>query len=180
MRLGLFILRVVLGVLFVGHGTQKLFGWFGGYGPEGTGGYMESLGLRPGRRHAMAAGAAEAGGGALLTLGLATPVAAGAITGVMTTAIQTEHQGKGPWVSEGGFEYPLVVIAAMAVLADAGPGPLSLDEALGTELKGPFWAIVAIAAGVGASTVMLKQARGESATESAQESADESVTSGVA
>ena len=87
MKLFILVARLLLGGLFFGHGAQKLFGWFGGYGPEGTGGFFESLGVKPGRQHAMAAGASEMGGGALLAAGLATPAAAAAITGVMTTAI---------------------------------------------------------------------------------------------
>ena len=73
MKLGRLILRLIVGGYFFGHGTQKLFGWFGGHGPEGTGQFFESIGLRPGKRHALAAGAAEAGGGALLVVGAATP-----------------------------------------------------------------------------------------------------------
>src|SRR5205807_2043288 len=83
MNIGLFILRVVVGALFFGHGAQKLFGWFRGYGLEGTGGFMHSLGYRPGRRMAMLAGIAEAGGGTLLILGVLTPLAAAASIGVM-------------------------------------------------------------------------------------------------
>ena len=74
MKIGRLILRFVVGGYFFGHGTQKLFGWFGGHGPEGTGQFFESLGMRPGKRHAVAAGAAEAGGGTLLVLGAATPL----------------------------------------------------------------------------------------------------------
>src|SRR5438105_5448326 len=97
MSIGLFILRLVVGGLFFGHGTQKLFGWFGGHGPEGTGQFFESIGLRPGRRHATAAGATEAGGGTLLALGFLTPAAAAALIGTMFTAIQKVHFAKGPW-----------------------------------------------------------------------------------
>src|SRR6186997_1212530 len=75
-----FLARVTIGLLFVGHGTQKLFGWFGGSGPEGTGRFFEQVGLRPGRRSALAAGAAEAGGGLLFALGAATPLAAAAVS----------------------------------------------------------------------------------------------------
>src|SRR5206468_3687759 len=81
--------RVVVGGLFVGHGTQKLFGWFGGYGPDGPGQFFESIGLRPGRRNAMVAGASEAGGGALLALGLFTPLAGALLTGVMVQAVRS-------------------------------------------------------------------------------------------
>src|SRR5215213_7846155 len=100
MDLGRTALRFVVGPLFVGHGTQKLFGSFGGHGLEGTGGFFESLGLRPGRRHATGAGVAELGGGVLLTLGALTPLAAAAISGVTVTAIRKVHLKNGPWVSE--------------------------------------------------------------------------------
>jgi putative oxidoreductase len=156
MKLLVLLARLVLGGLFIGHGTQKLLGWFGGYGPDGTGGFFESLGLRPGRQHAMAAGAAEAGGGALLALGLATPAGAAAITGVMTTAIRTVHQPNGPWVTENGWEYPAVIIATVLAITEVGPGPLSLDAALGRERRGTGWALAALIAGVGGSTVLLR------------------------
>src|SRR3954465_4787287 len=100
MKLMRFVLRALIGGLFVGHGTQKLFGWFGGHGIEGTSGFFESLGLKPGKRTAVAAGAAEAGGGALLAAGLLTPVAGAAIAGTMVTAIRHVHLQKGPWVTE--------------------------------------------------------------------------------
>src|SRR3954470_20544903 len=116
MRLGAAALRGVIGPLFVGHGTQKLFGWFGGHGLEGTGGFFESLGLRPGRRHATAAGIAEALGGALLTLGAATPLAASMVSGSMVTAVRKVHGPNGPWVTENGWEYPVAVIGALASL----------------------------------------------------------------
>ena len=152
MNLGKLALRGVVGPLFVGHGTQKLFGWFGGHGLEGTAGFFESgLGLRPGKRHATAAGLAEALGGALVTLGAATPVAASMIIGAMTTAIRKVHASKGPWVTEGGFEYNAVLIAAMVALAEAGPGAPSVDSALFPKMKGTGWALLALAAGVAGS-----------------------------
>jgi putative oxidoreductase len=154
MKLGLTFLRAVVGVLFFGHGAQKLFGWFGGHGIEGTAGFFESLGLRPGRKHATAAGAAEAGGGALLALGFLTPAAAAALIGVMATAIQKVHFKNGPWVTNGGYEYNLALIAVLVTLADLGPGELSLDHALGTEVKGPLVALLALAAGIGGAAVM--------------------------
>jgi putative oxidoreductase len=156
MKLLILVTRLVLGGLFFGHGAQKLFGWFGGYGPDGTGGFFESLGLRPGRQHAMAAGAAESGGGALLALGLATPAAAAAITGVMTTAIRTVHQPNGPWVTENGWEYPAVIIATVLAIAEVGPGPVSLDAALDSERSGTGWALAALIAGVGGAAVLLR------------------------
>src|SRR5919109_1231070 len=107
MDLGRIAIRAIVGPLFIGHGTQKLFGWFQGAGLEGTGGFFEKLGLRPRKPHAAAAGAAEAGGGVLLMLGALTPFAAAGISGTMITAIRTAHAGKGPWVTGGGYEYPL-------------------------------------------------------------------------
>jgi putative oxidoreductase len=156
MKLFILVARLLLGGLFFGHGAQKLFGWFDGYGPEGTGGFLESVGVKPGRQHAMAAGASEMGGGALLAAGLATPAAAAAITGVMTTAIRTVHQPNGPWISENGWEYTAVVIAAVLTIVEVGPGPVSLDAAFGTEHTGPGWALAALVAGVGGSTLLLR------------------------
>jgi putative oxidoreductase len=151
MRLARLIIRVVLGALFIGHGTQKLFGWFGGHGPEGTGGFFEGLGLRPGKQHAIAAGLTEAGGGAMLALGLLTPIGAALITSTMATAIRTAHRGKGPWATDGGWEYPLIIIATVMGVAEAGPGSLSLDSALGLEMSGTSWALAQLAVGVGGS-----------------------------
>jgi putative oxidoreductase len=137
MKLFLVITRILIGALFVGHGTQKLFGWFGGHGLEGTGGFFESLGLKPGKRNAIAAGAAEAGGGALLAAGVATPLAGAALTGTMVTAIRHVHWEKGPWTTDGGYEYNAVLIGAVlaAVEEDSGIG----------------WALAAAGAGVAGS-----------------------------
>src|SRR4051794_10579841 len=131
MDIALLVLRAVVGLLFVGHGAQKLFGSFGGHGIAGTAGFFESLGMRPGRRHAIAAGAAELAGGALLALGLITPLAAALIIAVMTVAIITVHAKNGIWVTDSGFEYNAVIVAACFALAGAGPGEISLDDALG-------------------------------------------------
>src|SRR5205085_12665304 len=116
MMLGASAIRAVVGPLFVGHGTQKLFGWFGGHGIEGTGSAFESMGLKPGKRHATAAGLAETLGGALLTLGFLTPVGATLVSGTMVTAIRKAHAQNGPWVANGGYEYNAVLIAAMLAL----------------------------------------------------------------
>jgi putative oxidoreductase len=148
MKLGRLLLRLSVGGFFVGHGTQKLFGWFGGHGLDATAAGFEQLGLRPGRRHAIAAGAAEAGGGALLAVGLQTPVAASVLTATMLTAIQRVHGKNGPWLSNGGYEYNVVLIAAVLALAEVGPGPLSLDAARGRERSGTGWALAALATGV--------------------------------
>ena len=148
MNLGLLVIRLVVGLLFVGHGTQKLFGWFGGHGREGTGQFFDALGLRPGRHHALAAGVAEAGGGLLLALGLVTPLAAAAITAVMTTAILTVHGAKGIWNSNGGFEFNLVLLAAAFAITGVGAGAWSLDHALSLDVAGTGWALAELGAGL--------------------------------
>ena len=104
MKLGRVLLRLTVGSIFIEHGTQKLFGWFGGHGPEGTGQFFESIGLRPGRRNAIVAGTAEAGGGLMLALGLATPLAAAALAGVMLTALRTAVWRDGFKTGAGGYE----------------------------------------------------------------------------
>ena len=148
MDLGRLLLRGVVGPLFLGHGTQKLFGWFGGHGIEGTGGFFENLGLRPGKRHATAAGWAEAGGGALLTLGAFTPLASLLISSTMVTAIRKVHAPKGPWVTDGGYEYNLALIAAMAAITETGPGSPSVDAKLVPGLKGKGLALATLGAAV--------------------------------
>jgi putative oxidoreductase len=148
MKLGLTLLRVTVGATFFAHGAQKLFGWFGGPGLQGMGETFDAMGLKPGKRNALIAGASEAGGGALLATGFLTPLGAAATTGVMTQAIRTVHWEKGFFVTAGGYEYNLALIAAVTALADVGPGPLSLDRVLGTERSGPLWALAALGAGL--------------------------------
>ena len=159
MNLGRLIARVTIGGLFVGHGTQKLFGWFEGPGIEGASQMMEKLELHPPRRNAMAASLAETAGGALLALGALTPLAGALITSTMTTAIRKVHGPKGPWNMEGGYEYNLVLIAAVTALIEAGPGSPSVDRALGTEAKGTGWALAALATGVAGSTLAIEAAK---------------------
>ena len=150
MDIALLVLRVIVGLLMAGHGAQKLFGSFGGHGIDGTAGFMESLGMRPGRRHATAAGTAELAGGALLALGLITPLGAALVIGVMVVAIAMVHAKNGPWVSDGGFEYNLVIIATCFALAGAGPGNFSLDNAIGwmPDITGAGWAFIALGVGL--------------------------------
>jgi len=159
MGLGKLMLRATLGGYFFGHGMQKLTGWWGGAGPEGTGQFFEQVGLRPGRESALIAGAAEAGGGSLLALGLFTPAAVSMLTGVMTNAIRHVHWQNGLWNSDGGIELPVVVLGVLAALADSGPGRFSLDEALGLRLRGP--AVMLAAMGGGAAGAVYLAERGE-------------------
>ena len=130
---GLLLLRVVVGVALVGHGTQKLFGWFGGHGPRTTGTFFEMLGYRPGVLFAVIAGLSEAGGGALLALGFLTPLAGAAVIGVMLNAASS-LRGRGPWMINGGWEYTVVLATVGASIALTGPGAISVDHALGLEL----------------------------------------------
>jgi putative oxidoreductase len=148
MKIGRLLLRLTVGSLFVGHGTQKLFGWFGGHGLDATGNMFESLGMRPGQRNAVAAGVAEAGGGAGIALGLATPLSAAVLTSTMLTAVNRVHLKNGPWAANGGYEYNIVLIAAVLALVEVGPGELSLDHLLRNERSGPGWALAAAALGV--------------------------------
>lgn len=148
MEIGLLLLRVVVGALFVGHGTQKLLGWIDGPGIDGTTGMFGSLGYRQPRRMAVLAGLAETGAGLLLLLGLLTPFAAAAIIGVMLNAIVSVHLPNGPWVSEGGYEYNLVLMTVAAALAFAGPGVVSVDAALPWDLSGIAWGVTALLLGL--------------------------------
>ncbi|AET58473.1 DoxX family protein [Paenibacillus terrae] len=127
---GLLLIRLVVGLLFVGHGAQKLFGWFGGYGPKGTGGWMESIGIKPGVFMAVSAGLMELLGGALFTLGLLTPLAALLITLTMLGAIFKVHAQNGIWATANGYEYPLVLIAVVIGIALIGAGSYSIDAIL--------------------------------------------------
>lgn len=162
MKIARFLLRITMGALFFGHGTQKLKGWFGGHGLDATANMFEQLGLRPGRRNAIASGLAEAGGGAGMALGFATPFAAAAVIGGMFTAIHRVHLKNGPWITNQGYEYNLILILAAALIAELGPGPVSLDHLLGTERSGLGWGLAALAMG-GAGAVAVHQLAEQSA-----------------
>lgn len=151
--------RTIVGGLFVGHGMQKLAGWFGGPGLEGTEGMMASLDMRPARRNAVAAGVTETAGGALLVAGLATPIACAGLIGTMITAIRKVHWSSGPWAAAGGYEYNLVLIAGLLALAEEGPGDISLDTALGLDTTGVKWSLGALAVGAAASTTAVWMGR---------------------
>ena len=148
MNTGLLVLRLVNGLLLVGHGSQKLFGLFGGPGLAGAGGFFHSLGFRPGKPLAIVAGASEAGAGVLLALGLLNPLASAAIIGTLLVA-GSVHFAAGLWGQNGGYETPLLYATAAAALAFTGPGAYSLDHALGLDsLAGNGWGVVAVVAGV--------------------------------
>jgi putative oxidoreductase len=159
MELGLIVLRATVGLLFIGHGAQKLFGWFGGHGPDGTAQLFESVGLRPGHALAYAAGAAEVLGGLSIALGLLTPAGAALLTAVMLTAVWTVHRANGLWNTDGGFEYNLVLVAALFALSAVGAGDWSLDQALGLDLAGAGWAIAELAAGLAGAVLAVASPR---------------------
>lgn len=147
MDLGLLLLRLVVGAVMAAHGAQKLFGWFGGFGIEGTGGWLESMGFRPGALHARVVGLSEFVGGLLLVLGFFTPFAAAAVVGVMVAAIATMHWEKGFFNTSGGYEFNLTLIAASVALAMTGAGAYSLDNAFGLGFGGAAWGLAALALG---------------------------------
>jgi putative oxidoreductase len=161
--------RVVLGGLFIGHGTQKLFGWFGGGGLDGTTAMMEKLELHPPRRNAVLSGVTEAGCGALLVAGAATPLAATGLVATMLTAIRTVHGKNGPWNSNRGWEFNAVIIASLLALTESGPGRLSLDAAVGRGRGGTRLAIGVLAAGAAASTAIVELGRWRARRDAAQE-----------
>ncbi|GGM86350.1 DoxX family membrane protein [Streptomyces fuscichromogenes] len=151
---GLLLLRLGTGGVLAAHGAQKLFGWFGGGGIEGTGRFMESVGYAPGRQSALAAGLAEAGGGTLLALGLATPAAGAAAAGSMAGAAAL-HMPNGFFAAEGGYEYAATLGLAAAGLAVTGPGRLSLDHALGHVLDRGWMVPAALGVTAAATAVVI-------------------------
>jgi putative oxidoreductase len=143
MSYGILLLRLVVGVAFVGHGTQKLFGWFGGYGPTGTGGFFASKGYRAPVLMAVAAGLAEAGGGTLLALGFATPLAAVLLATVMINAIAVVTFKKSFML---GSELEIAYLTIAVSLAATGPGRFSIDRAIGWDdnISGVWWGVAAL------------------------------------
>jgi putative oxidoreductase len=131
------IVRVVQGSLMAGHGAQKLFGSFGGPGLEGTSGFMEMLGMRPGRPWAYMAGLSEFGGGVLTALGLLKPLGPLGVIGAMAMATRKAHWDKPIWVTEGGAELPVLNMAISTALMIREPDAFSLDRVLGLRL--PAW-----------------------------------------
>ncbi|MCM3728392.1 DoxX family protein [Neobacillus cucumis] len=129
-NLGLLIIRLVVGILFIGHGAQKLFGWFGGYGLKGTGGWFDSIGMKPGITMALLAGLAELVGGVLFALGLLTPLAGIMIAGTMVMAILKVHGPNGLWATVNGYEYNLTLLAIAIGVALIGPGQYAVDAFL--------------------------------------------------
>lgn len=143
MSVGMLLLRIVVGTLFIGHGTRKLFGWFGGRGRRGTAELVGSLGYDPPSTMGILLGLAETVGGSLLLLGFLTPVGTALIVAVMVSAILVVHAPKGVWNTDGGVELPLVYIVA-SVASALAPGRYSLDRALGIAWSGRVAAVAAL------------------------------------
>jgi len=156
---GLLILRLVLGLTLAGHGSQKMFGWFGGGSLKGTTGWIGKMGFRPAWFWGLMAALSEFGGGVLLTLGLLSPFGSLGIIAAMLIAIVKVHWSKGFWNAKGGIEFPLINLAAALAVGLLGPGDYSLDSALSLNLPEP----VTLAAGIvlvilGAIVAILSQA----------------------
>ncbi|MFD1019148.1 DoxX family protein [Thalassobacillus hwangdonensis] len=125
--IGLLLIRIVLGITFAAHGAQKLFGWFGGHGIEGTGGFFTSIGIKPGKTMALLAGLSELIGGLLFAIGLLTPLAALLIILTMIVAIMKVHGPNGYWATEGGYEYNVLIAIIALGIALTGAGTYSVD-----------------------------------------------------
>lgn len=129
------VLRIPLGIIFVAHGAQKLFGWFGGHGLEGTGQWMASIGLQPGYLMALGAGSAEFFGGIALIIGLLTRPAAAVLAFTMVVAIFAVHFENGLFMSNNGYEFGLALLAGSVALALSGAGRFSVDNNLTKKVR---------------------------------------------
>ena len=159
MEYGLLLLRLVVGLLFAAHGAQKLFGWFGGGGPQGTAAFFSSLGYRRPALLAIVVGLSELGGGLLLAAGFLTPLAAFLLTTVMLNAIATVVWPKG---FLGGYEFEVTLATVAVALSATGPGELSLDDAIGwaDELSGILWASLVLSSAIVISVITTTLGRG--------------------
>ncbi|HEX6809475.1 MAG TPA: DoxX family protein [Gemmatimonadaceae bacterium] len=157
---GLLVARIVLGLLMAAHGSQKLFGWFGGHGLAATGGMFEHLGFRPGRMFATVAAATEFTSGILVVLGLLGPIGPALMISVMIVAAASVHLPNGLFATSNGIEVPLLYATGAAALALTGPGAYSLDAVLGLgKLSSPVVAGIALAVGIlgGVGNVMVRR-----------------------
>ena len=156
MSYGILVLRLVVGLTLAAHGTQKLFGWFGGGGLRGTAGFFEQIGFRSATSMAFLAAVAEASG-LLFALGLVTPLAALGMAVAMLVAIGSVHWSKGFFVTSGGYEYNVILVAAAVTVTMTGPGRFSLDSLIGWEdnISGLWWGIGVFAVALLAASLTL-------------------------
>ena len=166
METGLLLLRLAVGLTIAAHGAQKLFGWFGG-GLDAAGQALAMFGFQPGRRHALMAGLAEAGGGLSVALGFLTPVGAALVFLVMLVATVSVHLKHGFFNTSGGYEYNLVLGVAGLTLAFTGPGALSLDAMLGLSVSGALCGMAAFFVGSAGGLLELAQRRSASSDQTA-------------
>jgi putative oxidoreductase len=152
--IALLLFRLGVGATLAAHGAQKLFGWFGGGGLEGTTQGMKAMGFLPPKTSAVLAGLGETAGGVALALGLATPVGGAAAASTMAAAGAVHHPA-GFFATEGGFEYTGVLTLAGAAVAISGPGRFSLDHLLGDRFNRPWMSAAALTVLGTASAVVI-------------------------
>ena len=157
---GLLVARLALGLAMAANGSQKLLGWFGGYGLKGTGGFFEGLGFRPGVAFAAAASASEVIGGLLLALGFLGPIGPALIIGVMIVAAVTVHLKNGFFAASNGFEVAYLYAAGAAALLLTGPGAYSIDALLGIKslwTPAVVWGVLAAGIAGGFANLLLRR-----------------------
>lgn len=158
MAKGSFVLRATVGGIMLGHGLQKLQGAFGGPGLEGTEKFLKSLDMHPAKYHARAVALSETAGGALTAAGLFSPLGPAMVIGTMAVAVQKVHLKKGFFLSQGGYEFNLLLMSAAFTLATQGPGLFSLDALLRKRRSGLRYGLLALGIGLGAAAATLKVA----------------------
>ncbi len=146
LSLGLLLIRLVVGLTLAAHGSQKLFGWFGGNGYAKTSGWLQSQGLRPGRFWALVGSLGEFAGGLLFAIGLLTPLAAIALTASMLMAMLKFHWSNGFWNAKHGYEYPLILLVASLAVGLIGPGSYAIDALIGFTLSMPVFLVLLVIA----------------------------------
>ena|SRR5208283_1988090 len=156
MSIGLLVVRLIFGLGMAAHGSQKLFGWFGGPGLGGMAGFMDSMGFRPGRLFGTALGLGEFGSGILIAFGLLGPIGPAVLILVMIVAMWTVHREHGFFVSNNGIEVPMLYIGGALAICSTGPGDYSLDAVLGLDwLWEPNFVLLALGCGLLAAFVVL-------------------------
>jgi putative oxidoreductase len=169
--IGLLVLRVAVGLTMAAHGAQKLMGWFGGPGINGFADHLAKLNLRPARFWAWVAALAELAGGLAVALGILTPLASLLVIGSMLVAIATVHLEKGFWNSQGGIEFPLLILATMVALGLTGPGVYSVDGLLGIQVPAPITDAAAILVVITGLLVAIDSRRGKRRVSSSPQAA---------